>query len=197
MSRVRRRKSNRGKIAAGLVAAVIILIGVVAVYQMNKPTSDNNNTTGSTQVQFSTSEGNFIVELYDDMPITTTNFKQIVNQGLYNGTTFHRIVTNFIVQGGQISKDWPTISDESKGHSNARGTIAMAKISGDVNSATTEFFINLNDTNVQSLGSEYNVFGHVVSGMDVVDAIGRYGTSDSAGTPTKQITINSVSILAS
>lgn len=124
-----------------------------------------------------TSMGNITIELYSDMPITTGNFKNLVRTGVYDGTIFHRVVPGFVIQGGDATSKGitvPTIPDELPNkHSNVRGTVAMAK-TNQANSATSQFFINLNDTNAgppASLDSTYSVFGKVVAGMDIVDNI--------------------------
>jgi peptidylprolyl isomerase len=146
----------------------------------------NNNWTAvslqsffvdSNKVLLVTSMGNITIELYDDMPITTGNFKNLVRTGVYDGTIFHRVVPGFVIQGGDATSKGitvPTIPDENNGqHSNVRGTVAMAKNS-QANSARSQFFINLNDTNAgppASLDSTYSVFGKVVAGMDIVDNI--------------------------
>ncbi len=138
-------------------------------------------------VVLETNYGNIEIELYNDMPITAGNFKKLVEEGFYDGIIFHRVIKNFMIQGGD-----PTgtggggpgykIKDEFvKGHSNVRGTIAMAN-SGP-NSGGSQFFINLVDNvyldwdNPQYPDSKHPVFGEVVSGMEVVDAIGSVETN--------------------
>jgi cyclophilin family peptidyl-prolyl cis-trans isomerase len=125
------------------------------------------------------------------MPITTGNFKDLVKRGIYDGTIFHRVVKDFVVQGGDASSKGitvPAIQDELPNkHSNIRGSVAMAKTS-QPNSATSQFDINLNDTNSETLDSNYSVFGTVIAGMDVVDAIGQVAT-DSNNKPLQDVTI--------
>jgi cyclophilin family peptidyl-prolyl cis-trans isomerase len=119
--------------------------------------------------------GTIVIGLFDDMPITTGNFENLTQLGYYDGTIFHRVAYNFVIQGGDVSGKGivvPTILDELPNkHSNMRGSVAMAKTNLP-NSATSQFFINLNDTNT-FLDSNYSVFGEVIAGMDVVDAIGQ------------------------
>jgi len=134
-------------------------------------------------VLMETSMGSFKIELFaKEAPISTKNFLAYVNSGYYKGTTFHRIIPGFMAQGGGLTAelqpkpgDQPPIKNEAdNGLKNDRGTIAMAR-SGDPNSATSQFFINvvnndkLNRPNPDGFG--YAVFGKVVEGMDVVDKI--------------------------
>lgn len=147
----------------------------------------------SNKVLFVTSMGNITIKLYDDMPITTGNFKHLVETGVYDGTIFHRVVPGFVIQGGDATSKGITvlpIQDELPNkHSNVRGSVAMAKTS-QPNSATSQFFINLNDTNAASLDSNYSVFGTVISGMDVVDAISRVPISPpNDGKPLQDVTL--------
>jgi len=143
-----------------------------------------------------TSMGNITIELYDDMPITAGNFKNLVSTGVYDGTLFSRVAYGFVIQGGDATPKnitVPPIQDELPNkHSNVRGAVAMAKTS-QPNSATSQFFIDLNDTNAASLDSNYSVFGMVISGMNVVDAIGRVPinptNSATDGTPVTPVTI--------
>jgi len=143
-----------------------------------------------------TSMGNITIELYDDMPITTGNFKNLVRTGVYNGTQFTRVAYGFVIQGGDATSKGitvPPIKDELPNkHSNVAGAVAMAKTS-QPNSATDQFFIDLNDTNAASLDSNYSVFGMVISGMDVVNAIGKVPitpeNSATDGTPVTPIYI--------
>jgi peptidylprolyl isomerase len=143
----------------------------------------NGNWTGiplqnlfvdSNKVLLVTSMGNITIELFGDMPITTKNFKYLVENGVYDGTIFHRVVPDFVIQGGDPTSKGitvPTIPDENIGlHSNVRGTVAMAK-TNQANSARSQFFINLNNTNAFSLDSNFSVFGRVVAGMDIADKI--------------------------
>jgi peptidylprolyl isomerase len=121
-----------------------------------------------------TTMGNITIELYDDMPITAANFKNLVSTGAYDYTLFSRVAYDFVIQGGDTTpkgRTVPPIQDELPNkHSNVRGAVAMAK-TNQANSATDQFFIDLNDTNAASLDSNYSVFGMVISGMDVVDTI--------------------------
>jgi cyclophilin family peptidyl-prolyl cis-trans isomerase len=143
-----------------------------------------------------TSMGNITIELYDDMPITTRNFKNLVATGVYNGTQFTRVAYGFVIQGGDATAKnitVPPIPDELPNkHSNVAGAVAMAKTS-QPNSATSQFFIDLNDSNAATLDSTYTVFGMVISGMNVVDAIGQVPinpvNSATDGTPVTPIYI--------
>jgi peptidylprolyl isomerase len=144
---------------------------MVVAYQMSggKPSGFNGGT-----ILLVTSMGNVTIELFDDMPITAGNFKTLTQQGIYNGTIFHRVVTGFVIQGGDATSKGitvPPIQDELPNkHNNVRGSVAMAKTS-QPNSATSQFFINLKN-NAGTLDSNYSVFGQVIAGMDVADAIG-------------------------
>lgn len=147
----------------------------------------------SNKVLLVTSMGNITIELYDDMPITTGNFKNLVRTKVYDGTIFHRIVPGFVIQGGDATSKGitvPPIQDELPNkHSNVRGSVAMAKTS-QPNSATSQFFVNLNDTNAASLDSNYSVFGTVIAGMDVVDAISHVPISPpNDGKPLQDVTL--------
>jgi cyclophilin family peptidyl-prolyl cis-trans isomerase len=136
-------------------------------------------SANGTRIQLVTSMGNITVQLRDDKPITSGNFKSIVERGLYNGTVFHRVMAGFMIQGGAITGTTiPAINDEiGSNNRNVRGTIAMAK-TANPNSATSQFFINLVDNGnsvVDQAGTKfdavYTEFGNVIQGMDVVDAI--------------------------
>jgi cyclophilin family peptidyl-prolyl cis-trans isomerase len=150
-----------------------------------------------------TSMGNITIELYDDMPITTGNFKNLVATGVYNGTQFTRVAYGFVIQGGDATEKnitVPPIPDELPNkHSNVAGAVAMAKTS-QPNSATSQFFIDLNDSNAASLDSTYTVFGMVISGMNVVDAIGQVPitpvNSATDGTPVTPIYIISAQFVS-
>ena len=139
----------------------------------------------------------FDVELYDDdAPITVTNFLQYVNEGLYDGTIIHRSVEDFVIQGGGFAPttedgsitaldaitNYGTIENEfSADHSNIYGTIAMAKVGGDPDSATNQWFINVadNSESLDSVNGGYTVFGEVIGeGMTLVNAINSLPPTD-------------------
>jgi len=168
----RHRKSHTVRNALiAIVALVVVVSGIVVAYQMSggKPSGFNGGT-----ILLVTSMGNITIELFTDMPITAGNFKTLTQQGIYNGTIFHRVVTGFVIQGGDATSKGitvPPIQDELPNkHNNLRGSVAMAKTS-QPNSATSQFFINLKN-NAGTLDSNYSVFGQVIAGMDVADAIG-------------------------
>ena len=131
------------------------------------------------KVRFETNKGAFVVKLNSaKAPVTVKNFLRYVDSGFYAGTTFHRVISGFMIQGGGFTPEMskkdtnaPIPLEVGKGLSNHRGTIAMARTS-DPNSATSQFFINVvNNRKLDVLGGGYAVFGEVVEGMDVVDAI--------------------------
>jgi peptidyl-prolyl cis-trans isomerase A (cyclophilin A) len=148
-----------------------------------------------------TSMGKIEVELNAELaPISVANFMQYVDSGYYNGTIFHRVINNFMVQGGgfdntmQKKTTQATIKNEAKnGLKNDRGTLAMAR-TGVVDSATSQFFINHKDNNFLNHGDRdygYAVFGKVTKGMDVVDAIARVQTK-AGDVPVNPVAIKTV-----
>ena len=150
------------------------------------------------KVLIQTTMGNITVQLFDDMPITTGNFKNLVRTHVYDLTTFSRVAQGFVIQGGDATVkgiNVPTIPDELPNkHSNLNGTLAMAKTS-QPNSATCQFFINVAD-NSASLDSNYSVFGQVISGMNVVEAISNVpSTTPPDGPPVTPITITSMTFV--
>ena len=138
-----------------------------------------------TTVAIDTSRGSILVELDEKKaPVTVKNFLSYVDQGFYNNTTFHRVISHFMVQGGgftltegilnEKTTGAPIVNESAQTSPNTRGTLAMAR-KPDPNSATAQFFINVAD-NIQlnhpnTNGSGYAVFGKVIKGMEVVDAI--------------------------
>ena len=145
------------------------------------------------KVKLNTSAGDIVVELdAAKAPKTVENFVQYVKAGHYDGTVFHRVIPSFMIQGGGMTvdmKEKPTrapIPLESKnGLGNARGTLAMAR-TGNPNSATSQFFVNVQDNDRLNAanspdGNGYAVFGKVVSGMDVVDKIREVPTGSKGG----------------
>ncbi|MFT6189960.1 MAG: peptidyl-prolyl cis-trans isomerase A (cyclophilin A) [Oleispira sp.] len=150
-----------------------------------------------------TSMGKIEVELNAELaPISVANFMQYVESGFYNGTIFHRVINNFMVQGGGFDKfmqkktTLPAIKNEAKnGLKNDRGTLAMAR-TGIVDSATSQFFINHKDNDFLNHGGRdygYAVFGKVTKGMDVVDAIARVQTK-SGDVPVNPVAIKNIQL---
>ena len=135
------------------------------------------------KVKLATSAGDIVIELDPaKAPKSVDNFVQYVKAGHYNGTIFHRVIANFMIQGGGMTADRaekptraPIPLESRNGLVNTRGTVAMAR-TNDPNSATSQFFINVKDNDFLNAaqsrdGNGYAVFGKVVSGMDVVDKI--------------------------
>ena len=140
------------------------------------------NIKGQTQVDFFTNYGDFRVELYDSlMPITTSNFINLVSTNFYDGAIFHRVIKNFMIQGGDVSPPPPSIPDEFDSTlSNIQKTISMAN-SGP-NTGTCQFFINLVDNTYLDFDkppftSKHPVFGITVSGFNIVEDIGDVQTN--------------------
>ncbi len=133
-----------------------------------------------TKVLLHTNMGDMTIQLRNDMPITTGNFINLVKKGTFNGTIFHRIIKQFMIQGGDPTgtgygdPSIPDIKDEfTKRNFNDRGTIAMANAGP--NTGSSQFFINLVDNNY--LDTKHPQFGKVVAGMEVVDAIAKVRTN--------------------
>ena len=142
-------------------------------------------------ITIKTNHGDIQVELFDDRaPITCENFRQYVADGFFGGTIFHRVIPNFMIQGGGFDEGMqqkktrdPIKNEADNGEGNRRGTLAMARTM-DVNSATAQFFINLKDNSFLNHGDRdfgYAVFGEVTDGMDVVDAIAGVKTGNRGG----------------
>jgi len=168
-------------------------------------------TQTTTQVRFQTTMGNFVVELYPaKAPKTVQNFVQYAQDKHFDGTIFHRVIDGFMVQGGGFTADMaqkptraPIPLEIDRSLKNERGTLAMAR-TGNPNSATAQFFINLVDNaNLnapQPDGYGYAVFGKVVSGMETIDAIRSVATRNQNGfqnVPSTPITITTATVLTS
>jgi len=159
-------------------------------------------------VVIETNYGDITLELDNEKaPISVANFLTYADSNHYNGTIFHRVIKDFMIQGGNFTSDMspkktlaPIKNEASNGLQNLRGTIAMAR-TGVVDSATSQFFINLKDNafldhkNTTVRGYGYAVFGKVVKGMDVVDKIGTSKTQTFkrfSDVPVEPVIINSV-----
>jgi len=205
-----RRKSHlvRNVFITLLVLVVVIVSFIEVGNMMNKsntntgstkttgttPTGNNSNSTGP-QVLLETSMGNITIQLYSDMPITSGNFLNLTEHGIYDGTLFSRVSKGFVIQGGDATPkgiNVPPIKDELPNkHSNIQGSVAMAKTS-QPNSATSQFFINLAN-NSAALDSNYSVFGQVIAGWDTVVKISQVsitpGLSATDGSPIQPVII--------
>lgn len=159
-----------------------------------------------------TSLGDISIKLdQQNTPITAENFLQYVQDGFYDGTIFHRVISGFMVQGGGFTPDMQQkatretiVNEADKGGKNLRGTLAMAR-TPNPDSASSQFFINLVDNDFLNYRSStpegwgYCVFGEVVSGMDVVDAIAKVSTGSHGGhqdVPAEPVLINSAEVIA-
>lgn len=162
------------------------------------------------RVRLETSMGDIVVELdAARAPETSANFLQYVSEGFYDGTLFHRVIPNFMIQGGGMTPEMrakrtraPIRNEADNGLSNVTGSIAMARTS-DPHSATSQFFINVADNtrldhrSADAQGWGYCVFGRVVDGMEVVDAISRVPTTSRAGhsdVPVEPVVIKRASV---
>jgi peptidyl-prolyl cis-trans isomerase A (cyclophilin A)/peptidyl-prolyl cis-trans isomerase B (cyclophilin B) len=154
-----------------------------------------------------TSHGDIVVELFEEnAPLSCENFRRYATDGFFENTIFHRVIPNFMIQGGGVSADMaqkktraPIRNEAKNGEKNLHGTLAMAR-TGEIDSATSQFFINLKDNAFLDHSSRdygYAVFGRVTAGMDVVDAIASVATGNKSGhqdVPVETVTITEVRI---
>ncbi|MFB3059576.1 MAG: peptidylprolyl isomerase [Gammaproteobacteria bacterium] len=172
----------------------------------------NDETADNPRVLIETTMGNITIELYaKNAPNSSANFLAYVEDGYFVDTIFHRVIPNFMIQGGGITADMqdkpgiraPIENEANNGLKNFRGTLAMAR-TGDPHSATSQFFINHSDNGFLNFSSEsskgwgYAVFGKVTDGMDVVDAMAKVETGNKGGhqdVPVAIIAITGVSRL--
>lgn len=208
--------------ALALVLAMIYPFAAIAQTPASPPAKDAQAKTEvsapqadtvNPKVLIMTNKGNITVELNaEKAPKSVENFLQYVKDGFYNGTIFHRVINNFMIQGGGFTPDLrqkptrPAIPNEAKnGLSNAKGTIALARTM-DPQSATAQFYINVADNRVLDFVSDaqpetwgYAVFGKVISGMEVVDAIKMVPTAPkgpfSRDVPVEDVVIESIQLL--
>ena len=158
-------------------------------------------------ITIKTNHGDISVELFEDKaPISCENFRQYVTDGHFTDTIFHRVIPNFMIQCGGMDENMsskptrdPIKNEADNGEQNVRGTLAMAR-AGVVDSATSQFFINISDNDFLNHGGRdfgYAVFGRVNDGMDVVDAIAAVPTGTRGGhqdVPLDTVTILEVTI---
>jgi peptidyl-prolyl cis-trans isomerase B (cyclophilin B) len=174
-----------------LILSILLCCTSLTAYAAKETKMTN---TPENQVVLTTSLGKITIKLNTEKaPVSAANFLTYVNEGFYNGTIFHRVIKGFMAQGGGFDKDFKqkethtAIKNEAdNGLSNKRGTLAMAR-TNDPNSATAQFFINYKDnafldhTSPSPSGWGYAVFGEVVEGMDVVDAMAQQPTGNRGG----------------
>ncbi len=179
-----------------LFLATSLTFGFDAV-AATKPKEKTPVTATAPKVKLHTSLGDIVIQLNaEKAPVTTANFLGYVKDGFYDGTIFHRIIKNFMAQGGGFTEKWeqkttkaPIENEADNGLLNNRGTIAMARTS-DPQSATAQFFINYVDNGFLNFKSKtpqgygYAVFGEVVEGMDVVDKMATVPTGRGGPMPT-------------
>jgi cyclophilin family peptidyl-prolyl cis-trans isomerase len=189
-----------------MLKKLFLIISILGVLMAFATTIQANKT--NPKVIMKTSMGDITIELYPDKaPITVKNFFSYVDEKFFDGTIFHRVMKRFMIQGGGLTPDFtekptkPTIKNEAANKlKNKRGTIAMARMP-DKDSATSQFFINhvdnpgLDHRDNTPEGYGYAVFGKVINGMDVVDAIANVTImtkSGRANVPRETITIISI-----
>jgi peptidyl-prolyl cis-trans isomerase A (cyclophilin A) len=158
-----------------------------------------------TMVKFETSLGDFVIELFTDRaPVSADNFLRYVDDRHFDGTVFHRVIPGFVIQGGGMTADMsqkptrkPIENEATNGLKNLRGTLSMAR-TNDIKSATSQFFVNLVDNAFLDHQGQrnygYAVFGKVVEGMDVIDAIAAVKTGRKRGhddVPVEPVTVHS------
>ena len=172
------------------IIAIIVLPVILAAC------TNNGGEPMSTQVVLETTEGKITIELFDDtMPITAGNFKKLVEEGFYDGVIFHRVIPNFMIQGGDPTGTGTggpgyNIKDEfSDNNRNERGTLSMANAGP--NTGGSQFFINIVDNSF--LDGKHPVFGKLIEGVELVDTISKV-PRDSGDKPLTDVKIIKASI---
>jgi peptidylprolyl isomerase len=213
------KKLGNDKIAIFIILIILIILGIVFIPKLSMMSDEDNvnesiqdNDTFAnmsikteeiemTKIKLTTNHGEIVIELYSDMPITTGNFEKLTNDGIYNGVIFHRIIDEFMIQGGDPTgtgfgdPSIPNIEDEfthAGGNKNDLGTISMANAGP--NTGSSQFFINVNPDGNNFLDSKHPAFGKVVEGMDVVDKIAKVqvGANDK---PVEDVVIEKAEII--
>ena len=191
-----------------LILIFLLSFTITSSYGVSK--IENNESEDTTLIKIYTTQGEIELKLFDDKaPETTKNFIQYAEAGKYNGTIFHRVIKDFMIQGGghlpdlsEIATESPVVNESNNGLSNKKGTIAMARTS-DPHSATSQFFINLKDNDFLDKKNApdnygYCVFGEVTNGIDVVEKIGESQTGRNGmydDVPMETVLIEKVEII--
>ena len=191
------------------IVAAALLGFVFGVAQLRADATKENMSTSNEVAVIKTSEGEMVVQFWNDAaPQTIENFKKLAKAGFYDGTIFHRIVKNFMIQGGDPNSKDPAKEDrygtggpgykikaEFNDHSHERGVISMAREDAP-DTAGSQFFICL--ANVSRLDHSYTTFGKLIKGDDVLEKIGNTPVTSSHGEmskPTKRVVIESIKIV--
>ncbi len=198
----------------GLLTAVFLVCGCSEATKENIERNMMNSETNLVKLQ--TSMGNIVLELNPQAaPVTVKNFLEYVKEGFYDGTIFHRVIPGFMIQGGGFTEQMekkqtrnPIVNEANNGLGHERGTIAMARLPEDPDSATCQFFINQIDNiplnYVENREPGYAIFGRVIEGMETVDAIASVKTTTRknkkgeimGNVPFKPIVIKSAKVVS-
>ena len=197
-------------LTAGLVSAACLSLSFAAETQPKPVAPAPAALAASAQVQVVTSLGSFTVELNGERaPLTVAHFLKYVDQGHYSGTIFHRVIANFVIQGGGFDAGYKlkpaaakVVNESGNGLTNQRGTVGMARTQ-DPHGADAQFYVNLYDNEALDPNKTrwgYTVFGKVVQGMDVVDRIGNVATGSRGplkeDAPLQQVVIERIERVA-
>ena len=191
-----------------LILIFLLTLTITSSYGASK--IENNKHEDTTLIKIYTTQGEIELKLFDDKaPETTKNFILYAESGKYNGTIFHRVIKDFMIQGGghlpdlsEIATESPVVNESNNDLSNKKGTIAMARTS-DPHSATSQFFINLKNNDFLDKENApdnygYCVFGEVTNGIDVVEKIGEVQTGRNGmydDVPMETVVIEKVEII--
>jgi len=190
-------------------SAVLLMYAQSALSQETAGAQDSMASSNNPSAVIHTSKGDITLELLEDQaPVSVENFVAYAEDGFYDGTVFHRVISHFMIQGGGLTPELqpkptrePIANESSNGLSNTRGTVAMAR-TADPDSATSQFFINVQDNpNLDHgpMSDGYAVFAKVTGGMEVVDEIRFVETGSQPpyhDVPLEPVTIDSVEILS-
>ena len=189
---------------AFIIALILLVLGIFLLVPLSEKEKEIKVVT------FETTMGPIVIELFEeDAPITTKNFLDYANSGFYDGTLFHRVVPGFVIQGGGLepgmqdkSGNPPIENEANNGQKNLKWSLSMAR-TNDPNSATSQFFINLeNNSNLDHTsetpqGWGYAVFGTVIDGFETVEAIASVSTGSSGhhqDVPLEDITVQKTKV---
>ena len=185
---------------AFIIALILLVLGIFWLVPLSEKEKETKVVT------FETTLGPIVIELFEeDAPITTKNFLDYANSGFYNGTLFHRVIPGFVIQGGGLepgmqdkSGNPPIENEANNGQKNLKWSLSMAR-TNDPNSATSQFFINLENnpnldhTSETPQGWGYAVFGTVIDGFETVEAIASVSTG-SAGNHQEDVPLEDITV---